>query len=37
MTFSQGKLMLGTWQQLVFLELDARQRQRKLIVQIMGE
>jgi thiamine phosphate synthase YjbQ (UPF0047 family) len=29
--------MLGTWQQLVFLELDARQWQRQLIVQIMGE
>ncbi|MDD1726564.1 MAG: YjbQ family protein [Methanothrix sp.] len=29
--------MLSTWQQLVFLELDARQRQRRLIVQIMGE
>ncbi|NTV77341.1 MAG: hypothetical protein HGA68_04995 [Methanothrix sp.] len=29
--------MLDIWQQLVFLELDARQRQRRLIVQIMGE
>jgi secondary thiamine-phosphate synthase enzyme len=35
--FSQGKLMLGVWQQIVFLELDARPRQRRLIVQIMGE
>ena len=35
--FSQRQLMLGTWQQIVFLELDARPRQRKLIVQIMGE
>ena len=35
--FSQRQLMLGTWQQIVFLELDARPRQRKLVVQIMGE
>jgi secondary thiamine-phosphate synthase enzyme len=35
--FTQGRLMLGEWQQIVFLELDARQRQRRLILQIMGE
>lgn len=35
--FSQGRLMLGDWQQIVFLELDARSRQRRLILQIMGE
>ena len=35
--FSQRQLMLGTWQQIVFLELDARPRQRRLIVQIIGE
>ena len=35
--FTQGRLMLGDWQQIVFLELDARQRQRRLILQIMGE
>ena len=35
--FSQGRLMLGDWQQIVFLELDARPRQRRLILQIMGE
>jgi thiamine phosphate synthase YjbQ (UPF0047 family) len=29
--------MLGDWQQIVFLELDARPRQRRLILQIMGE
>ncbi len=32
-----GDLPLGTWQQIVFLELDVRPRQRKLIVQITGE
>jgi secondary thiamine-phosphate synthase enzyme len=35
--FAKGKLMLGTWQQIVFLETDNRPRQRKVIVQIMGE
>ena len=34
---SQGRLILGTWQQIVFLELDTRPRSRKLIVQIIGE
>lgn len=32
-----GKLMLGTWQQVVFLELDIRPRRRSLIVTILGE
>jgi secondary thiamine-phosphate synthase enzyme len=35
--FCEGQLMLGTWQQIVFLELDNRARQRKVILQIMGE
>ena len=35
--FCEGRLMLGTWQQIVFLELDNRQRQRKVVLQIMGE
>ena len=35
--FLDGKLMLGTWQQIVFIELDVRSRVRKLILQIMGE
>ncbi len=35
--FSGRKLMLGTWQQIVFLELDNRNRHRKVVVQIMGE
>jgi len=35
--FNEGRLMLGTWQQIVFLELDNRPRQRKVIVQMMGE
>jgi len=32
-----GTLTLGTWQQIVFIELDARSRRRKLILQIIGE
>ena len=35
--FYEGRLMLGTWQQIVFLELDNRPRKRKVVVQIMGE
>jgi len=32
----QGRLTLGTWQQIVFIDLDNRERQRKLAVQIVG-
>ncbi len=32
-----GRLMLGTWQQIVLLEFDNRPRQREIIVQISGE
>ncbi len=32
-----SRMPLGTWQQIVFLELDNRPRQRTLIVQAMGE
>jgi secondary thiamine-phosphate synthase enzyme len=35
--FCERRMMLGTWQQIVFLELDNRPRKRKIIVQIMGE
>lgn len=30
-------LTLGTWQQIIFIDFDNRQRQRKLIVQIVGD
>ena len=33
----KGKLSLGTWQQIVFLDFDNRGRDRKIVVQIMGE
>lgn len=35
--FGFGKLMLGTWQQIVFIDFDVPARERKLVVQIMGE
>ena len=35
--FIDGKLCLGTWQQIVFVELDTRGRNRDLILQIIGE
>jgi secondary thiamine-phosphate synthase enzyme len=35
--FKDGNLMLGTWQQLVLLETDTRPRERKIILQIIGE
>lgn len=33
----EGTLRLGTWQQLVFVELDVRPRSRRLIVTCLGE
>ena len=35
--FVAGKLTLGTWQQIVFLDFDNRPRTRELVLQIMGE
>ena len=35
--FRDKKLTLGTWQQIVFLELDTRPRDRIVIVQLVGE
>jgi len=35
--FIDGGLTLGTWQQLIFIELDNKPHHRKLIVQIIGE
>ncbi len=32
-----GKLALGTWQQIVFLELDNKPRRREVLVQIVGD
>lgn len=35
--FVEGRLTLGTWQQIVFLDLDTRPRSRRLVLQILGE
>ncbi len=35
--FIEGNLVLGTWQQIVMIELDTNPRERKVILQIMGE
>lgn len=35
--FVDGRLTLGTWQQVVYLDFDVRPRQRQLVVQIIGE
>ena len=35
--FTDGRLLLGRWQQIVMIELDTRARDRNLILQILGE
>ncbi len=35
--FLDKRLALGTWQQIVFLELDVRPRDRRIVVQLVGE
>ena len=35
--FDDGKLLLGTWQQVVLAEFDNRPREREIIIQITGE
>jgi secondary thiamine-phosphate synthase enzyme len=35
--FDQGEMMLGTWQQIVLAEFDNRPRERRVVVQIIGE
>ncbi len=34
--FVKGKPILGTWQQIVFVECDNRSRKRRLILQLVG-
>jgi len=33
----EGRLALGTWQQIAFVDFDNRSRRRVLIVQVMGD
>jgi secondary thiamine-phosphate synthase enzyme len=35
--FNDKRLMLGTWQQIVFVETDTRPRERSIILQMIGE
>ena len=35
--FKDGDLLLGTWQQIIFVDFDNRSRSRKVIVQLTGK
>ena len=35
--FSGGRMLLGTWQQVVLVDFDNRSRNREVVVQIVGE
>jgi secondary thiamine-phosphate synthase enzyme len=35
--FADSRLILGTWQQVIFLEFDNKPHRRRLAVQLMGE
>jgi len=37
MPLVDGKLVLGTWQQIVLIDFDTRPRSRQIVVQIVGE
>lgn len=34
--FAKGSLILGTWQQIIFIDFDNRSRQRKIVFQFLG-
>lgn len=35
--FVEGRLTLGTWQQIIYIDFDNRPRHRSLIAQVIGE
>ena len=35
--FVNGKLFLGTWQQIIVINFDERDRNREILIQILGE
>lgn len=35
--FINGELILGTWQQIIFVDFDNRNRNRKIVVQLIGK
>jgi len=37
MPFKDRKLILGTWQQIIFIDFDNRPRDRRLVLQFLGE
>lgn len=35
--FTRGRLLLGTWQQIIFVDFDNRPRKREITVQVIGK
>lgn len=35
--FSNSRLLLGTWQQIVVIDFDNRPRSRKVLIQVVGD
>jgi secondary thiamine-phosphate synthase enzyme len=35
--FSKGRMLLGTWQQIIFVDFDNRSRRREITIQITGK
>lgn len=35
--FAKGKLILGTWQQIILIDFDNRARERSVVLQFIGE
>ena len=35
--FVSGRLTLGTWQQIIYVDFDTRPRRRELVAQVIGE
>ena len=35
--FHQGRILLGTWQQIVVMDFDNQSRNRKIVVQLLGK
>jgi len=35
--FTEGRLVLGTWQQIILVDFDTRPRQRTVVCQLVGE
>lgn len=35
--FTNGKLTLGTWQQIIFIDFDNKARRREIVAQVIGE